>query len=207
MCIPMYPETTTFGHLVQTETVINARQANHRPAVFTELLSHQHHSPAFRQSPRTRSWHGDWLNKLPLLVLDPLGKEALSNHRCKQEVRQPGKNVGTLVPEMMFELVGGAFVGLSIPTILFGLGIYPGSLKPLLKPSTQHQPWLTVGRLCRTLWQESALSRSIWRHLEAKKMLSCWFLSNGSQTHLTISITPKCHLATCFTLSVSLPFR
>ena len=49
------------------------------------------------------------------------------------------------------------------------MGIYPHSLKPLLKPSTQHQPWLTVGRLCRTSWQESALSRSINQAFGGKK--------------------------------------
>ena len=50
---------------------------------------------------------------------------------------------------MIFERVGGAFLRLSIPTILFGLGIY--ILSPFIEAfvETKHTaPWPTVGRLC-----------------------------------------------------------
>ena len=53
---------------------------------------------------------------------------------------------------MIFERVGGAFLRLSIPTILFGLGIYISS--PFIEGieafvETKHTaPWPTVGRLC-----------------------------------------------------------
>jgi len=105
-----------------------------------------------------------------LPLLDPLGKEALSNHRCTQEVRQPGKKVGTLVPEMMFELVGGAFVGLSIPTILFGLGMI-GHLSPFIEAfvETKHTAptmadcWKTVPNVVAGKCLEQINKSGIWR--------------------------------------------